>query len=67
MNYIDFTKAPKKIHNNNIVIDWLSFNNEELYFEYRGESGIIKISFYEETRKYVYKMKCEYEGNISYI
>lgn len=67
MNYIDFTKAPKKIHNNNIVIDWLSFNNEELYFEYRGKSGIIKISFYEETRKYVYKMKCEYEGKISYI
>lgn len=68
MNYIDFTKAPKKIHNNkNIVIDWLSFNNEELYFEYRGKSGIIKISFYEETRKYVYKMKYEYEGNISYI
>lgn len=67
MNYIKLDDVPKKKHNNNIVIDWRSFNNEEIEFEYEGKSGIIKVSFYEETRKYVFKMRCEYKDRVSYI
>lgn len=62
MKYINLESLPKKPHNATMCIDWKSVNGEEVYFEFKGVKGYVKLYYSYTKRGYDHYIKCVYNG-----
>lgn len=62
MKYINLENLPKKPHNATMCIDWKSVNGEEVYFEFKGIKGYVKLYYSYSKRGYDHYIKCIYNG-----
>lgn len=62
MKYINLENLPKKPHNATMCIDWKSVNGEEVYFEFKGVKGYVKLYYSYTKRGYDHYIKCIYNG-----